>query len=153
MLTPNPCLEMVDQIIVRSVWGNKPRNKKRRNWVPTSSFILHPLRDTLPTGRVSAWVVDGRVKFKSDEPPLLTCGLLQWDSEFRNQHYEIRVPHLRCASIARLSTTPTAEAAATPPNQGGEFFGDDSAFIIHHSSFQVTPSLPVGFLPGWLTDG
>ena len=53
--------------------------------IPHSSFIIPS--DPLPTGRVSAWVVDGRVKFKSDEPPLLTRGPLQWDSEFRMRHW------------------------------------------------------------------
>ena len=38
--------------------------------IPHSSFIIP--RDTLPTGRVSACAVKGRMRIKSDEPPLLT---------------------------------------------------------------------------------
>ena len=66
---------VVDRVIPRSVREITTEKEKRKTRY--LRFILHPLRDTLPTGRVSACVVDGRVKFKSDEPPLLTCGLLQ----------------------------------------------------------------------------
>ena len=83
------------------------------------SFIL--LQDTLPTGRVSAWVVDGRVKFKSDEPPLLTCGPLQWDSEFRMRHWMLR-PCLRAGYCT----------GALPDGRAS-----DTEFRIHHSPFTI----------------
>jgi len=41
------------------------------------------------------------------------------------------------AACLKRPATPSAEAAATPPDQGGEIFGDGSGFIIHHSSFRI----------------
>ena len=86
--------------------------------IPHSSFIIP--RDTLPTGRVSACAVKGRMRIKSDEPPLLTCGLVQG------------APLLTRGPLTRAFTT-----------HHSSFIIHHSSFIIHHS--KIRPCLRAGY--------
>ena len=107
--------------------------------IPHSSFIIP--RDTLPTGRVSACAVKGRMRIKSDEPPLLTyvracagCALAGGRASDTDIH---RSPFTTHHSPLTTHHSPFTTHHSPLTTHHSPFTIHHSPLTIHHSPFSI----------------